>query len=226
MKYENLRPDEIEAIRANVPVAVLPWGALEWHGYHAAIGLDGLKAAAFADAVADRIDGISLPTLYCGHGTMKPQAGFGHTIEISATTLESLAHEYVAQLAEEGFLVVVIISGHGNPDHLAALERGARPAADAAGIALWILPDNAAIDDAEYPFDHAAKWETSVLWHVDPDLVDLTKVRSDLELEAQGILGVNPVDTASAELGAAAFDEIVDTISERALGLLAERTGA
>ena len=127
MKYERLRPDEIEAIRAKVPVAVLPWGALEWHGYHAAIGLDGLKAAAFADAVADRIGAISLPPLYCGHMTMKPHAGFSHTIEVSRATLEALAHDYVAQLAEEGFAVVVIISGHGNPDHLAALERGARP---------------------------------------------------------------------------------------------------
>ena len=155
---------------------------------------------------------------------MKPYAGFSHTIEVSAATLESLARDYVAQLAEEGFTVVVIISGHGNPDHLAALERGARPAAEAAGITLWILPDGAAIDDAEYPLDHAAKWETSVLWRVDPDFVDLTKVRSDLDLEKQGILGLNPAETASPELGAAAFDEIVATIADRALELLAERS--
>lgn len=226
MKYERLRPDEIEAICAEAPVAVLPWGALEWHGYHAAIGLDGLKAAAFADAVADRIGAISLPPLYCGHMTMKPYAGFSHTIEISAATLEALASEYVAQLAEEGFVVVVIISGHGNPDHLAALERGARPAAEAAGIALWILPDSAAIDDEEYPLDHAAKWETSVLWHVDPDLVNLTQVRSNQDLESQAILGIDPVETASPELGAAAFDEIVATIADGALELLAERSRA
>ena len=224
MKYERLRPDEIDAIQAKVPVAVLPWGALEWHGYHAAIGLDGLKAAAFADAVADRIGAISLPPLYCGHQTMKPYAGFSHTIEVSAATLELLARDYVAQLAEEGFTVVVIISGHGNPDHLAALERGARPAAEAAGITLWILPDSAAIDDAEYPLDHAAKWETSVLWRVDPDFVDVTKVRSDVDLEAQGILGLNPAETASPELGAAAFDEIVATIADRALELLRQRS--
>jgi len=65
-----------------------------------------------------------------------------------------------------------------------------------------------------------------VLWHVDPNLVDLTKVRSDVDLEAQGILGLNPVDTASPELGAAAFGEIVATIADGALKLLAERSGA
>mgnify|MGYP006201188507 CR=1 FL=1 len=30
------------AVRAEAPVAYLPWGALEWHSYHAPIGLDGL----------------------------------------------------------------------------------------------------------------------------------------------------------------------------------------
>ena len=64
-----------------------------------------------------------------------------------------------------------------------------------------------------------------MLWHVDPDLVDLTKVRSDRDLESQGILGLNPVETASPELGAAAFDEIVATISDRALELLKQRSG-
>ncbi len=222
MKYERMRPDEIEAVRGEVPVAVLPWGALEWHGYHQAIGLDALKATAFADAVADRIDAISLPPLYVGHGTMKPQMGFGHTIEVSAEALTLLARDYVSQLADEGFKVVVIISGHGNPDHLAALERGGRPAAEAAGIGLWILPDSAGIDDDEYPLDHAAKWETSVLWHVEPDLVDISRVRTDIDLEKQGVLGLNPAETASRELGAGAFEEIVSTISERALAMLAE----
>ena len=45
------------------------------------------------------------------------------------------------------------------------------------------------------------------------------------DLEAQGILGVNPVDTASPERGAAAFEEIVATIADGALKLLAERSG-
>ena len=218
-----MRPDQIEAVRAQVPVAILPWGALEWHGYHQAIGLDALKATAFADAVADRIDAISLPPLYCGHGTMKPQAGFGHTIEVSASTLELLARDYVAQLAEEGFEVVVIISGHGNPDHLAALEKGGRPEAERAGIDLWILPDSAAIDDDEYPLDHAAKWETSVLWAVEPDLVDLSHYRSDLSGDQQGVLGVQPVGAASRERGQRAFDEVVATIADGALQLLNQR---
>jgi creatinine amidohydrolase len=51
-RYENLRPAQIDAIRAQTPLAYLPWGALEWHSYHAPIGLDGIKAQELCEALA------------------------------------------------------------------------------------------------------------------------------------------------------------------------------
>ncbi len=220
MKYERMLPGEIERVRAETPIAVLPWGALEWHGYHQAIGLDGLKAQGFADAVAERVGGISLPVLYCGHQTLKPYMGFGHTIEISEETMRLLARDFVSQLAEEDFKVIVIISGHGNPRQLELLEEGAAPSAEATGVKVLVIADGQAIDDPVYPLDHAAKWETSILSYLAPELVDLGKYRSDIPAKEQGVLGEDPIENASPELGEAAFKEIVENIAQQALKLL------
>jgi creatinine amidohydrolase len=43
MRYEEMRPDQLEAIKREKPIAHLPWGAHEWHGPHNALGLDSIK---------------------------------------------------------------------------------------------------------------------------------------------------------------------------------------
>ena len=44
MKYEELRPHQINDILRETPLAYLVWGSHEWHGVHNATGLDTLKA--------------------------------------------------------------------------------------------------------------------------------------------------------------------------------------
>ncbi len=44
VRLEYMRPEQIDAARARQPTIYLPFGALEWHGYHNPVGLDGLKA--------------------------------------------------------------------------------------------------------------------------------------------------------------------------------------
>ncbi len=71
MRYETLLPREFDAILEATPVAYLPWGALEWHGYHMALGNDGLKAHGILQQVADRTGGVVLPPVWCGFDTLK-----------------------------------------------------------------------------------------------------------------------------------------------------------
>ena len=41
-KYAGMRPEELAlALREN-PLVICPWGALEWHGAHLPLGLDGI----------------------------------------------------------------------------------------------------------------------------------------------------------------------------------------
>jgi creatinine amidohydrolase len=65
VRYVELLPGELKARRAERPIAYLPIGTIEWHGEHAAVGLDGLKAEGFGEAAA-RFGGFLFPTMWYG----------------------------------------------------------------------------------------------------------------------------------------------------------------
>jgi creatinine amidohydrolase len=92
--YETLRPVQIEAIRQRTPIAYLPWGALEWHSYHAPIGLDGIKAHGLCEALAREIGGVVLPPVYIGTDTIKPFKRVSSYLEHSAEIVTKLCHEF------------------------------------------------------------------------------------------------------------------------------------
>ena len=122
MEYERMLPREIDSVLRERPIAIIPWGALEWHGHHLAVGLDAIKAGAIADAVADRLGAVSLPPVYAGYQTMKPHRGFRHCVEMSAATVGALARDYVSQLANEGFRLIIILTGHYGKRHVDLLK--------------------------------------------------------------------------------------------------------
>src|SRR5690606_5451177 len=104
--YERLLPDEIEAIAAAHPIAYLPWGALEYHGRHAAVGLDGLKAHALCRALAAKVGGLVLPPVYVAANTIKAAKDLSfprHSLDFPETLLRELARHHLDQLADEGF---------------------------------------------------------------------------------------------------------------------------
>src|SRR5215217_9480228 len=61
VRFEEMFPWEIAAAIADAPLCYLPLGALEWHGEHAAVGLDALKAHAVGIRAADRSGGLVAP---------------------------------------------------------------------------------------------------------------------------------------------------------------------
>jgi hypothetical protein len=63
--YEELLPHEILDRRADFPAAFVGLGVLEWHGWHAATGLDGIEAGAICELAARR-GGMAFPTMWYG----------------------------------------------------------------------------------------------------------------------------------------------------------------
>ena len=59
VRFEEMFPWEIAAAMAEAPLCYLPLGTLEWHGEHAAVGLDALKAHAVRVRAAQRSGGSS-----------------------------------------------------------------------------------------------------------------------------------------------------------------------
>ena len=80
-EYARLRPHQIAEIMSLVPVAYLPWGAIEWHSYHNPVGLDGFIAEAQCRALARKNGGLTFPVVFAGTDTIKPFKGFKYMKE-------------------------------------------------------------------------------------------------------------------------------------------------
>lgn len=217
--YEQLRPAEIDAIINESGIAYLPWGALEWHSLHNPIGLDALKIHGLALDCAAVTGGVVLPVVYAGFQTMKPHAGFKHTIEVPAEVIAGLANAYFDQLADEGFRLLVLMMGHYGGEHVKALrftaENWERYRAKGSPMRIWAFPEYEVIRDDGYSGDHAGAYETSLLMHYHPSLVDLSRLPAgDLDGKALGLSGDDPRSKASAEYGKLLADLIVRRVSE------------
>ena len=160
-RYAELRPEQITLIREQSDIAFVPWGALEWHCQHAPIGLDSVKAEGICQAIAQRMGGVVLPAIPMGVNTIKPFKGFPHSIDFSGELVAEVAAAFCSQLADEGFRIVVLLTGHYPPEHVAALEAGACKAREAyPDIDFVVWADNELIGKA-YKGDHAGATETS-----------------------------------------------------------------
>lgn len=70
--------------------------------------------------------------------------------------------------------------------------------------------------------DHAAKWETSYLWYLRPDCVDLSVYLGREADQLIGIMGNDPRQTASIETGRVACELIVGGMVRKARELIKE----
>lgn len=221
-RYSDLKPAEIEAIRDGCPVAYVPWGALEWHSLHAPIGLDSVKAEGICVELARRCGGVVLPAIPMGVNTIKPYKGFPHSIDVPAGLATQVAECFCSQLAEEGFRLVVLFTGHYPPEQLDALQAGA----DLAGAAFpdtrfEVWADNQFLGDA-FVADHAGATETSFQMHFQPGSVDLTALPDRaVTLDDDGITGDDP-RMASAGRGAKQLEQVIDKASARINHILKE----
>jgi creatinine amidohydrolase len=200
-RFERLRPAQIESIKTGTPLAYIPWGALEWHSYHNPIGLDGMQALGQCCALAEGTGGVVLPPVYVGTDTIKPFKGFPHSIEHRAATVSTLCREYLDQLAEEGFRVVVVVTGHCGGAHVAALSEAVEAFSEAqSNTTAVLIPSFEPIQDV-YPSNHAARGETSLQLLFDPGLVDLSRLPEDrpVTLDRDGVWGDDPRAASASE---------------------------
>ena len=195
-RYAELRPDQLADRLEAYPVAIAPWGALEWHGPHLPFGLDGLVADAFCEQLAGRIGAVLLPATYLPITALPHQ----HSISIRAEFVRGAWEDLLAGLGRAGFRLVCLVSGHYAQGHEIVLAEVADQVSSGgplvlAGTPLALLGDPGLLD-------HAGRWETSQLLHFRPDLVDLAALPagSPAPLNRSAVLGDDPRQ-GSAELG-------------------------
>ena len=201
-------PTEIEAIFDQHPIAYLPWGALEYHGKHASVGLDSLKAQGLCVKLAQQAGGLVIPTVNVAANTMKTVPDIKHTrhsLNFSEELLRLLAKEYFEQLAEEKFRIVFTLCGHvGQPHYDIIKEEAKKFNQSQSSTRIIATSETDLISEDIVVVNHAALGEVSFLMHTDPDCVDLSRLPQDRvpTLEDDAVWGPDPRES-SADKGRA-----------------------
>jgi len=217
VRWEKLRPRDMEKKVNELSVVYVPFGSLEWHGYHNPLGLDTIKARALCLRAAEQHGGVVTPATYW------PIGGLPHpwTVRMSSELVHQLAVAIFQQMAHVGFKVVIAVTGHYGIEQVTHIKKAALEVMYQTGLSIYALPEYEVAADEGYRGDHAAKWETSLTQYLFPDLVDM----SEAEPEGQpmdGVGGDDPRVHASKELGEKTAELIIQRLAAVAKRLAQE----
>jgi creatinine amidohydrolase len=157
------------------PLVVLPVGALEAHGAHLPLAADQIQAEHTALDLASRHDGFVLPAL--AYGVCRGARRFPGTFALSVAALSDLTEEIVANAGRMGVRRLLILSGHAEPIHMAALREGAdRASRGSAAPQLHLVSDYDFVYElrgklAPASDGHGGLLETSRVLAMRPELV-------------------------------------------------------
>lgn len=203
VEYEKLLPCQFMERLEQAPLVYIPVGALEWHCEHLAIGNDAIKMHHICCEAARQSGGIVFPPLHFGIPFMVP---FGEKYKASANMpmtpefMRNLLFPTLEGLERVGFKAAILTTGHTCEEQRALL---AEIACEYQGqMHVYGTNDMEFGDEMDFNGDHAAKWETSILWQIHPELVDIYKLPKDTSMPLEGVYGDDPRLHATRELGA------------------------
>ncbi|MBN8856362.1 MAG: creatininase [Sphingobacteriales bacterium 50-39] len=180
-------------------VVVLPLGAIEQHGPHMAVSTDTDIVTMVAMGAEEKIGEKMMlcPTL--SFGSSHHHLSFGGTISISPALYTQVIVDLVSSLLEGGFRRIVLLNGHGGnitpvKQALALLshryDKDIQP--NIVLATYWELAGSAFAGDPpmESPaLSHACEYETSLMLHLFPEKVDVSKVVRARRPKSNGYTG-------------------------------------
>ena len=239
VRYPYLRPAQIRERREACPVAYIPIGTIEWHGFHLPTGVDSIQAEGLAILCAQNGGGMAFPPLWYGESRVealmeanaadRDQIAEGMGLSPDNFTPERMPfpateqalnyHKLLVHILTEvetlGFKLGVIIAGHYPLiDHAraAVLQFNKREFSRKKGMLAWTCLDYMLITD-RYPDagDHAGHWETSHTMALQPDTVDLDTLPDDPN-DLIGVSKTKPPHKATAEFGRETLEASAEAI--------------
>jgi creatinine amidohydrolase len=184
LRLEELRWPEVKAaLESGADTVVFGVGSTEQHGPHLPLSSDTLMGDWLAEATARRLgNALIAPTLCVG--CSEHHLAFPGTISIEATTLQEILISYCKTLLKHGFRRAIIIPSHGGNFEAVreAVNRLREQLPDKQFFAFCDLKRLVEVShrlSKEYGIApgasgaHAGEFETSILLHLRPDLVDM-----------------------------------------------------
>ena len=243
--FPDLTGPQVTQLLTDRSILVQPLGAIEQHGPHLPLSTDSVVATAVAEAAVERVgddlDVWLLPTLE--YTKSNEHAWSAGTVWLSATTLLAVLDDLGRCIASTPARKVVFLNGHGGNSALVNVAN--RELRLAHGLMTFLAhpgvpPDQGGTSPAaELGMGvHGGTDETSIMLHLAPHLVDMTKAERRVpewlaanryvkfggrvsfgwlsnDFHPDGFIG-DPTP-ANAELGARLFDGAVQAFCE-ALG--------
>ena len=239
--YAELTPQEFREKIKECPVAYLPLGTIEWHGEHLPLGADGIQSQGFFVKLAEKVGGIVLPMLFMGpdrvaeteNGVLygmdtwtgekqtnnkirEPGQLDGSAYWLSDESFYNLIDNIFMQLKRAGFKIIV---AHGHGPSTNQVAKYAKDWLEKYG--LIVINCWGSEYDAEgmgIQVDHAAANETSLVWALRPELVQMERLSKIPEEFPVAVGGKDPRIYASKEKG----EKIIELNLEHMAGILYE----
>jgi creatinine amidohydrolase len=212
VRLEHLRPHDIDKAMQACPTLFLPLGTVEWHGLHNITGLDAVKAHMLCVRAAQRGGGLVAPPLFGGLGGLAEPHTF--VIEPEDDLFSVLLRPWLERLCREavrqGFRAVIMLTGHYGAAQQICVRETAVRMSRVLGAPVLGTPEYFLALDAGYTGDHAAWGETSLMMHLYPESVDLTRLGEEPH---RGVGGRDPKTFASAADGARLAETIVGRLA-------------
>ncbi len=166
---------EVAAATKGVRAALQPIGATEQHGPNLATGTDFAVADKIARRVAKRLGPKTLLLPPLPFGLSHHHAGFPGTITLSPGTVIDLCLDVARSIHRHGIGALIFVNGHnGNTAVLnVAATRIRYEVGLTAAVAFYFAQasDRIRAHGKTERFGHACEVETSVLLHLEPELV-------------------------------------------------------
>lgn len=167
MKLEELTWKEVAAYLKTDQRLIVPIGTCEQHGPHLPLNTDTLVADKLAEYLSEETGILVGPTL--NYGINLPcDRGYAGTCSTTKELLSGFLGSILAWWKEQGFEQFFLLSAHGDPHHIGALE-----AIDPGTVKVLELYDYdmTAVLEKQQGAKHACEAETSVMMHLYPKTV-------------------------------------------------------
>lgn len=217
--YPKLCADTILKIQEATPIAYLPWAALDWHGPHLPLGMNGLIVEEMVKRIAARTGGVILPTTWWSLTRRNATT----TLSIPRATLSDLWDATFEQVAQAGWRIIVVVNGNTTAAHELTLIDAAETAMQRHQTLVFAVPPLELVD--ETMLDCGGLWETSMAYALCPQLVQMHAFgNTPFEDYRPHLTGRDPRGTASSSLGETAIQMATEYVVRAVRQLLSERS--
>ncbi len=181
------RDQSSESLRrhiSNGALVILPVGTTEEHGPHMPVDTDARIAEAYgrslAEALLPGVPTLLMDTVRYGY-SMKIMKQWPGTVIVRSRVFMDMMFDVCGSVIEMGFRKLALLDCHGH--HSGPLNTVSRELCDATDTAIAIISPavmsrdefNSVRKSEQGGAIHAGEWETSLLLHISPEVVDMSR---------------------------------------------------